>query len=535
MKQWPIIVILVLFVLSFSILLVTSLTINQKRFIYPIDDTYIHLNIAENFSQSGIWGISDDGFSSLSSSLIWSLLLSGINVIFGPLEITPLILSILFSLLLLIFIFLIFNKHRFPSTLAFLGLLALFLLTPLLPLVFSGLEHIIHALLTILMLCLSARVVTQGKNSSLWKLIFLAPLLIMARFESIFLIFIVSVMFLLKKKWKQSLALLTGIVPLVIFGFISLNRGWFFVPNSIVLKGRLPDFTSLNNLGIWFITPWELTQENFHLLLLLVFLAIIQVKLQLKKKQIYPGLDFMNSILIMTMILHIQFAQKGWFYRYEAYLMISGLFIVFLFINEHFQTNLRHANDHVKNPKPVLQFLKICIPSLIVILALSPRGITALKNIPQASKNIYEQQYQMALFLNTYYDDSRIAANDIGAINYFTDTHCFDLWGLSSLEVAKAKMQNSFDAGFIDQITKSEQIKIAILYEHWFTPYGGLPPEWIKVGEWTIQNNVVCGGNTVSFFAVDPSEKDLLTQHLIEFSSKLPIDVIHKINAQLFE
>jgi len=533
-KQWPIIVILVLFGLTFSILLVTSLTTNQDRFIYPIDDIYIHLNIAKNFSQSGVWGISDDGFSSLSSSLLWSLLLSGIDAVFGPSESIPLILSTFFSLMLLIFIFHIFKKHRIPSTLAFLGLLALFLLTPLLPLVFSGLEHVMHALLTILMLCLTAQVVTQDMKSSLWKLICLSPLLIMVRFESIFLISVVAVLFLLKKKWKQSLALLTGSIPLVIFGFISLNHGWFFVPNSIVLKGRMPDLTSLNDLGTWFITPWELSQENFHILLLLVFLAIIQVKLQLKKKQIYPGLDFMNSILIMTIILHIQFAQMGWFYRYEAYLMISGLFVIFLFINEHFQTNLQHAVDQVKNYKPVLNFLKICIPSLVVIFALSPRGVTALINIPQASKNIYEQQYQMALFLNTYYDDSRIAANDIGAINYYTDIQCLDLWGLSNMEVAKAKMQNSFDVEFIDQITKSQQIKIAILYEQWFEPYGGLPSEWIKVGEWTIQNNVVCGSETVSFFAVDTSEKDFLAQHLREFSPNLPLDVIQKIGYEFF-
>jgi hypothetical protein len=533
--KWPIFAIIALFIFTFFMLLLTSLNTNQGRFIYPLDDTYIHLSLAEKFSGSGIWGISEDGFASSSSSLLWSLILSGIFAVFGASALIPLILSVLFTLMLLIYTDHIFKKYKFTSILNFLGLLTLFLLTPLSPLAFSGLEHAVHSLLVILMLCVSGQILSQDKKPAIWKLICLAPLLIMARFESIMFVFVIAVLFLLKKRWKHFLALLTGGIPLAIFGFISLQQGWFFLPNSILLKGRTPDFTSLTNFGNWLTSPWMLSRDNFHILLLLILLAIIQVKLLVKSKSYSPELTFMNFILIMTMILHIQFAQTGWFYRYEAYLMISGLFIVVLFINEHFHSNLHQAVNQIKNHKPVLQFLKICIPSLIVFFALSPRAVNALKNIPQASKNIYEQQYQMSLFLKTYYDDSRITANDIGAINYFTDTDCFDLWGLSSFEVAKAKLQNSFDVEFIDQITKSKQIKIAMLYEHWFAPYGGLPPEWIKVGEWTIQNNVVCGGNTVSFFAVDPSEKELLTQHLLEFSSKLPADVIHKIGAQLFE
>ena len=103
------------------------------------------------------------------------------------------------------------------------------------------------------------------------------------------------------------------------------------------------------------------------------------------------------------------------------------------------------------------------------------------------------------------------------------------------MEVARAKKKNYYDADFIDLITQSHKIKIAVLYEHWFEPYGGLPPQWIKAGEWTIQNNVVCGGDTVSFYAVDTSEKDILIQHLKEFSLNLPEDVIQKIGADTFQ
>jgi hypothetical protein len=37
---------------------------------------------------------------------------------------------------------------------------------------------------------------------------------------------------------------------------------------------------------------------------------------------------------------------------------------------------------------------------------------------------------------------------------------------------------------------------------------------------------MVCAGNTVSFYAVNPSELEKLKQHLKTFSSHLPKDVI---------
>jgi hypothetical protein len=42
------------------------------------------------------------------------------------------------------------------------------------------------------------------------------------------------------------------------------------------------------------------------------------------------------------------------------------------------------------------------------------------------------------------------------------------------------------------------------------------------VGEWAIQDNVVCGGSVVSFYAVKPTEKERLISNLHLFSFMLP-------------
>ena len=101
-----------------------------------------------------------------------------------------------------------------------------------------------------------------------------------------------------------------------------------------------------------------------------------------------------------------------------------------------------------------------------------------------------------------------------------------DLWGLGSLEVAKLIIHGKYDTQEIYDLARQKKVKIAVVYDHWFKAYGGLPPAWIKVGEWKISNNVICGGDIVSFYAVSPFEADTLSKDLKIFSSYLPKDVL---------
>ena len=44
-------------------------------FMYPVDDVFIHLELAHNLAKSGTWGINPDVFSPASSSILYTLLL----------------------------------------------------------------------------------------------------------------------------------------------------------------------------------------------------------------------------------------------------------------------------------------------------------------------------------------------------------------------------------------------------------------------------------------------------------------------------
>jgi hypothetical protein len=132
----------------------------------------------------------------------------------------------------------------------------------------------------------------------------------------------------------------------------------------------------------------------------------------------------------------------------------------------------------------------------------------------------------MGLFVREYYQHSTVALNDIGAVNFLADIHCLDLWGLANAEVAAAKQKHTYQVLDIERLSKQTGTRIAMIYDSWFI--GGVPPEWTRVGRWTIQDNVIVGGETVSFYAVDPAETARLRESLIAFASQLPADVIQQ-------
>ena len=89
-------------------------------------------------------------------------------------------------------------------------------------------------------------------------------------------------------------------------------------------------------------------------------------------------------------------------------------------------------------------YIAIILLGLITIPDFINRAIGSLKNIPYATANNYQQQYQMGSFLARFYQGKAIAANDIGAINYLADIKTVDLDELSNFQVAKMKKMRNY-------------------------------------------------------------------------------------------
>ena len=521
--RWPLFAALTLYWLTLAVFIVVSVNRNDGHFIYPLDDTYIHMAIAKNVALHGVWGITEYGFSSSTSSPLWTALLVVVYAVFGVNEIAPLILNILFGTLIVLSVDFILKPHVQRPVLRFLLLSLVVLAAPLPTITFISMEHTLHGLLTLWFVYLSARALASSDPAvkQYAALITLSFFLTIARYEGLFAAAIVCLFLLLNKRWKPAFLIgLAGVLPVTLYGLWSLAHGWYFIPNSVLIKAN----TSTLSIGggLPFALGFILVNVVYapHLITLLFASSIVLYRRL--PRSMRDETTYLNAIFIVMSLLQIIFARVGWLFRYDAYLLIVGLTAIALTIQADSSKGLMRLYTKTSAFMHVLYG----IIALSFVLSFAYRIFDSLQKTPRASTNIYQQQYQMARFLKQYYSMDSVAINDIGAISYFTDTQLVDLAGLGSMESARAKLLNGYTTSTMRDIARVKDVKIAVVYEKWYDPYGGLPPEWQRVGGWEVQNSVILGGNIVSFFAVDPAQKEILAQNLADFASQLPPQII---------
>jgi hypothetical protein len=222
--------------------------------------------------------------------------------------------------------------------------------------------------------------------------------------------------------------------------------------------------------------------------------------------------------------LHAQFAKTGWFFRYEAYLVAIGIFVLGISLHEYFWGKFKF--ELTKNSIP--QHISLIFIVLLLVFPHILRAKESLSKIDRATKNIYEQQYQMGLFLRKFYQGETIVVNDIGATTFLADIECIDIMGLGTMDVAEAMRHKGLSSQNIYEMAKSKNAKIAILYKETLDKAGGVPAGWKMIGQWEIPDNYICAFKDVSFFAINASEEDILLANLRKFFSRLPKDVKQK-------
>ena len=522
-KVWPLIAIAVIFASVFSLTLMLIYSYDEGRFVYVLDDAYIHMAVAKHMAQNGVWGITREGFTSLSSSPLWTLLLSGMYRLAGPGELLPLAMNGIAALAVLGLFHALLLQIGLGSGQRFLLLAAFLFLTPLPAAVFTGQEHVLHIGLTLWLAWAAARALAPSREeeapAAILGVCIPAFLAAAVRYESAFLIAGAALLFFIKRKYKWgTLVAVSGTLPLMLYGSLSAALGWSWLPNSVLLKGHPPDWHSPASIAASLgYTAYRQLLSTPHLLFPVLGALLLLIFAPARAPIFRSRAAVLASLFIMTTLLHLQYARTGWFYRYEAYLM--GLAALALAAA---MPDLRAVWRSLNSASKALSVALLVLAGLPLLL----RGYGALVSVPAASRNIYEQQIQTASFLHLYYEGRTVAANDIGAINYFADLRCLDLWGLASRDVAALKLKGRYTTDAIASLAVSSGARIAVIYESWFHDYGGLPAAWIKEGSWKIQDNIVCGSDTISFYAVAPDEAEPLRTHLREFAPHLPGRVI---------
>lgn len=501
----------------------------DNHLVYSLDDAYIHMSISKNLAEYGIWGVTKYEFASCSSSLIWTLLLAAVYYIFSPNEITPFIFNIIPAVLIIISAYFLLLKSGVTGKIYQLSVLIfIILLPPLPPLIFTGLEHVLHILISILFVYFAAETLSGNYNKKFILITaLLAILLPVIRYEGIAIVTGFCFLLILQRKWFASLAIfVSAILPVFIFGLVSISKGWSFFPNSLMLKASLPDVYSFDDfIGfIGVLGDGFLPNGRFIIFISMFTLLIISIiiysyyksSLWLKKRNFN-----LLTLLFFNVGLYLVYSRSGWSYRYQSFIISLSIFVLSVILYKYF------SNDSVI---PKWRNFAVRTVTILVIIVIGVYGVKLISEIPATARNIYEQQYQMGIFLKEYYNGSAVALNDIGACNYFADIKCVDMWGLSDIEISKMRRKENFTKEDIRKVTTRKNVRIAIVYDSWFEENGSimLPGEWIKTGEWKIIDNIIAGDDVVSFYAVNREEEIHLMNNLRQFSSRLPQTVIQK-------
>ncbi|HVO75183.1 MAG TPA: hypothetical protein VMT35_14230, partial [Ignavibacteriaceae bacterium] len=241
-KEKPFYIVLAIFLFCILCEVIFILFLNSSRLIYTVDDSYIHLALAENI-YIGHYGINTGEYSSPSSSILWPFLLAPFSRTgFGYL--IPLIINF-FSAAASILILWLFIKaallQNLPDNKKEIGFLLLLILIPalnLIGLIFTGMEHSIQVFLTILIIYGLISFIYKEKHPSwLYAAIVIAPLI---RYENLSVSFASLLFLFLTGKKKNALISFSAIIILLtVFSLFLLNLGLEALPISILEKGQV--------------------------------------------------------------------------------------------------------------------------------------------------------------------------------------------------------------------------------------------------------------------------------------------------------
>lgn len=487
--------------------------LSGNQFIYPIDDAYIHLAIARKFGESGFWSINFNSFDSGSSSILYTLILSSLIKIFGNHLYYPMIVNMIAGYFTVYWIYKFFRDFYFEKAVK-LGLLIFLPVSLLYMMVILGMEQTIHILLSVMAIYFIKKNTDSGfQKFDFIKLLIVLLLLSMIRFESMFFVFCLGIILLLEKRYKEAfLVYLVGFLPIVIFGWISIQHGCFFFPNSVIIKGSYPEgnilisFWSLFRNGI-------LLNISFYKLFLFPIICAMMILLDSYKDNGFKSLIKNNRLLFLvfgTILLQSLFAVIK--YRYENYLMMMLVLILIPLAIKYFDRFRRKKS--FTNSIYIGSFAMFCLVGFYRVVASHP----VLK---LSSKNVEEQQVEMGRFLNQFYRGQKAVANDIGAIAYFGNVQLLDIVGLGSTDVAKFYVSNKqlketdfnkkYHQFLSDYISKNHY-KVAVIYPNWYPD--DVPKNWIPVASWKIQNNLGTAQNRVVWYSFNKKDAQVLRKNL---------------------
>jgi hypothetical protein len=487
-----------------SILLAELVVIlfNSGPFMYSLDDPYIHLRMAQNIAH-GTYGLNPGEPSSPSSSILWPFLLAPFAAADVD-QFVPLAVNCLAALLSIPFLWRLLTdalgepkdapaRRKYILLTVFLGLGF-----NLVGLAFTGMEHSLQVLLTLMLLSGLIRELKTGKVTvSLATGIVLGPLV---RYENLALTLPALLYLMERGHGRTALGLVAlCVAPMLAFSLFLQSQGLGLLPASVLAKsaalgGAGGDIAA--RFGSIF-----LRRESG----LLAAAALLLMVPMLSGKRRDPEAVFCATIGIAG-VLHLLFGDYGWFARYEVYIWAAAIGALLY--------RFRAALGAWLNTVSMLPLAAILSLALVLI---TPTYLTALLDTPRSAQNIYLQHYQMHR-LAVDYLDAPVGANDLGWVAYGNPNYVLDLIGLSNPDQARTEYRR-IPAATLEEEVRAKDVRLVMIYDDWVP---NRPAGWVLLGRlrFTVPR-IYVAGDTVSLYATDPAYAADLRGTLADFARSL--------------
>jgi hypothetical protein len=492
-------------------LVILSVAAADGHLVYSLDDPYIHLALAESIASGG-HGVNAGEFASPSSSVIFPLIMA-VTTLAGLGDRGPLVVNLVACgvamWVLAGFVFRHAGGAVSPVRFWLLVLTAplVMLAVNALGLPMMGMEHGLHVLVAIAVVAGLADMAETGRTTPA----LLAAIVVCAliRFEGLALALAAIAALAAERHFREAAATLGAIVAaLSVYALAMGAMGLPLLPSSVLVKSgasaALVDGQGGALVGQMRRSFTLALRDRMGMRLAaggLIVIAGLIAKCWLPAGPSRRGAVVVGAVALAAIVAHLllgQYQQS----RYEVY-AIAVMIMAVVYLAAPL---LRRAGA------PGIAAL-----ALLAGLVGLPY-VSTVQRTPAASRNIYEQQYQMHRFATQFFP-APVAVNDLGWVAYRNDGYVLDLWGLGSEEVRTLTRREGRTAETVGRLAAAHSIAYAMVYDEWFAD--AIPPHWCRVA--TLHTSRVTAGSAeVAIYAVDPQRTAALLAALAAFGPTLP-------------
>jgi hypothetical protein len=476
------------------------------HFVYALDDTYIHLALAENLAK-GHYGLNSQEYSSPSSSILWPFLL----IPFAGTRLhvfLPFAWNILFGTMAAGIVGAMVAKWPLdgrlklasPSWQQYTAAIFLILIANLASLTFIGMEHVLQVLTAI---CCAYGVIEALHERPIpaWCLV-AAAVSPMIRYEDLSLSLALCCAAIGVRRWKAGVALFAvTLVPLLAFSAFLKSKGMPALPMSVLAKGH--DFANAGAADkLVFLLKSSPRQDLIHpdhystVVLFFIFLVLMARASTPLRRWAFFGATALA-------FLQLTLGRFGWFHRYEVYALIFLLCVGLSVADENRRIRFAYLI-------PCLLFCAFFYIAAIVVT-------------PSSSDGIYLQQYQMRRYLVDYFNGD-YAVNDLGLVSFQRrpGTYVLDLQGLASTVPVEKSART---AAWLEGLLRQHGVDLAIVFPQWFD----VPKSWTPIGRLCIHSHeyVHNSEKCVVFYSANHRSDASIRTSLARFSCTLPPKAVY--------